>query len=478
MQKIEKQLHSHYNKLLFFAGICIFSVFKLLDFNGLYGQDAYEYYNYAHELKHFWLQGGKVGECHFPVFYPFIASFLSFILPTEIALQGISIACFMLTFYFLKKIINFLYPDLQYVSIYLFLFGILSPYFFRLGICIMSDMMAISAICGLIFYTLSFLKTDKIFYFTAALLCAFAAVMTRYASILGIFPPILAMIYHSYKNNSFRRIMPFFVFIFGLILLLIYLKKSYLQNMTTHSAYINWSFFNFFKSHFDIKGEGVQTYLVPNFIYGTLHYLHPAYLLLSPIFLFFIRKKDFKIPLFILLSATIYALFLMGFPIQNIRLQTFMMPFLLILFSNAFERFCHYFSYFQKPQISSFFIAFIFTSSLGLIALSTKSILHLNQIEKDICLKMNKIENAGIYTLGMEGALKAYQFSKPIHSLFNEKIDSLPQNSLFLLPPNFSIQWKGHLAMQNWEFTQKYYNLVQLSPLPNNWEIWKIESLK
>jgi len=478
MQKINQFLDTYYNSLLLGIGVFIFFIFKIFNFNGLYGQDAYEYYNYANELQHFWQQGGKLGECHFPIFYPLLGSILAFLLPMTTALQSISIACFLLTFYFLKKIIHLLYADLQFVSIYLILFGIISPYFFRLSICIMSDMLAIAATCGLMFYALSFIKKNTFFYFATCLCCAFIAVMTRYASILVVFPPIFAMIYASYKNNSLRRIAPFLFFIFGLILFAIYLKKSYLQNMMAHSAYVNWSFLNFFKSHFDIKGEGVQTYLVPNFIYGTLHYLHPAYLLLSPLFIFFLRMKDFKIPIFMLISAAIYALFLMGFPIQNIRLQTFMMPFLLILFANSFNRFYTYFSFLQNKLISYFFIMFIFTISLALIALSTKSILHANKIEKDMCLKINKIENEGIYTLGMEGALKAYKFAKPIHSLFNEKLDSLPQNSLFLLPPNFITQWKGHLAMKNWESATQHYKMIQLLPLPDKWQLWQLKEKK
>lgn len=478
MQKINQFLDTYYHLLLISSYFVIFFVFKCLDFNGLYGQDAYEYYNYANELQHFWQNGGNLGECHYPIFYPFMGSVLSLFLPTETALQSISIICFLLTFYFLRKIICILYSDLQLVSLYLLLFGILSPYFFRLSICIMSDMLAIAATCGLIFYTLSFQKTNASFYFFLSLACAFMAILTRYASILVVLPPILAVIYHFYKNNSFRNLIIFFVFTVGVILALIYFKKSYLQNMTSHSAYINWSFFNFFKSHFNIRGEGIQTYFLPNFLYGTLHYLHPAYILLAPIFIFFIRKKDLKIPIFILLSMIIYALFLMGFPNQNIRLQTFMMPFLLILCANAFERFIHYFSFFQKAYISYLFISSTCLIAMGLITLSTQKIVHYNKVEKAICLKTNTIPSPLIYTLGMEGALKAYKFPAPIHSLFNEKIDYLPPNSLFLLAPNFTTQWQGHTAMQNWDFTTEHYNTQKLFSLPDKWELWQVTEKK
>lgn len=478
MQKIGIFLHKYYNILLIFLGIFIFFTFKALNFNGLYGQDAYEYYNYANELRLFWQKGANIGECHYPIFYPLISSFFALILPLAVVMQSISITCFMLVFYFLKKIIHILYPDLQFVSTYLFLLGILSPYFFRLGICIMSDMLAISAVSGLLFYSLAFLQKNELKHFTMALLCAFIAVMTRYASILVVFFPILTMIYHAYKHHFLSKILPIFLLLLPLILPFIYLKKSYLQGLMSHPAYTDWSFFYFFQSHFDLKGDGFHQYSVPNFVYGTLHYLHPAYLLLSPILLFFIRKKDFQIPLFFFFSAAIYALFLMGFPTQNTRLQTFMMPFMLILFAPSFSRMCDYFSLLQKDKFAYLFLLFLSFFSLLLIYFSTKSIRHFNQTEKYISLKINEINAPSLYTLGIEGALKANQVQVPIHSLFEETVDSVENGTLFLLPSNFAAHWQGHSAMKSWLFVKTHYHTKIVFPLPDEWEIWQIEGKK
>ena len=86
------------NQLFFkyLAGIPLWIVLPVLllignllaGFNGLYGQDSFEYLRYSRALHHYLSAGVLPGPFHWPLFYPLSGALLSFILPGCSCLAG------------------------------------------------------------------------------------------------------------------------------------------------------------------------------------------------------------------------------------------------------------------------------------------------------------------------------------------------------------------------------------------------------
>ena len=82
--------NNKFELLLFLSlTLLLFAVRVISGFNGLYGQDAYEYLRYTGRLTLFFQKGVNPGEFFWPVGYPFIASLLNLIINNgTIALQA------------------------------------------------------------------------------------------------------------------------------------------------------------------------------------------------------------------------------------------------------------------------------------------------------------------------------------------------------------------------------------------------------
>lgn len=131
---------------LFLLLVLLLSLFaKIIDFNGLYGADSYEYVRYSIALKDYLTHGIAPGKFMWPVIYPLAGAVLSFLISPVQSLQLVSIVAFAAALIYIFKIINFIFPEAKTNNtIYIILFGLLSPYFLRLSFCVMSDMLAIA----------------------------------------------------------------------------------------------------------------------------------------------------------------------------------------------------------------------------------------------------------------------------------------------------------------------------------------------
>ena len=113
-----------------------------ISFNGLYGQDAYEYFRYTKALHNFFLTGEKPYDFFWSYMYPFVASLFSFVFSAEFSLQLVSILAFVGTIYFTEKIILLLNTESKITTrIYLLLFLFLSPFSLRMAVTDMSDVL-------------------------------------------------------------------------------------------------------------------------------------------------------------------------------------------------------------------------------------------------------------------------------------------------------------------------------------------------
>src|ERR1041385_6204126 len=97
----------------------------IIGFNGLYGQDSYEYLAYSRLAHDFFLKGMIPHSFHWPIMYPVPGAILSFVFSSALAMQIISIAAFSGALYFIYKIISLLYPGAKNSLGYVLVFGML-----------------------------------------------------------------------------------------------------------------------------------------------------------------------------------------------------------------------------------------------------------------------------------------------------------------------------------------------------------------
>jgi hypothetical protein len=237
----------------------------------------------------------------------------------------------------------------------------------------------------------------------------------------------------------------------------------------------DWSFAHFFQRDFDIKGEGIQHYSFPNIVFGTMHYFHPCFLLPAVVLLFFVQKRDFEgnVLFYWVLPAGIYAIFLMGYPHQNTRHQTLILPFIAYILYPAFTRI------WAKGEGRGLAGAMVLLVQIGLIYLAIRPLYIYQQHEKGIAslIKQTSPPVQAVYTLGMEGALSAYM-DVPVVSLFHTEIDSVVYPFCLVVPDNFMEVWKGRLPLQNFTRIEAMADWDTM-PLPTpKWRAWTSQKKK
>src|SRR5579883_1529147 len=77
----------------------------IVHFNGLYGQDSYEYLRYTYRLVWFVRTGNPPGDFYWPLLYPVVGAVLSIIQKPVFALQLISMLSLVGAAFYLKKIL-------------------------------------------------------------------------------------------------------------------------------------------------------------------------------------------------------------------------------------------------------------------------------------------------------------------------------------------------------------------------------------
>ncbi len=449
---------------LFLAGV------YLLDFNGLYGQDAFEYYRCSCEL---------FQPCHFPVLYPLYGKIAGLLGGEMMGLQMISLLAFTAILVILRRLIPLFYAENQEISIYLFLFGGLSAYFFRSAPLIMSDMLnAFFILGGLYFLMLSQKVTNSqnqtLFFAILSLLFLIQAVFTRYASgvlllfYVACFPFFVMPRLTLPKNIILIIIGLFWVSVF------VVLQKEFILQGGNHSHLLNWSFRNFFRSSF-VSVDGNISYRFNNWLYGMMMQIHPGFCLLGGVFVFLFTRKSFSASFLIYLwfPIILYVLFLMGIPFQNTRFYLLTFPLWLILFYGPFLRVVVFLEKFKKKLL---FYLLIFVIQGGMCYYSVQSTFRQNRLEKTIIQKMKVYSNAPVlYTLGMEGVLRMYKVGIPVTSLYYEKITNYPEGALlFIQTKVIDNQWKEKNPGENLNFIRNHYHTDTLTHFNGGWDLYRL----
>ena len=449
----------------------------MLGFDGLYGQDSYEYLRYTNAIQEYITTGIHPGNYFWPVLYPTLGSLLGFIFGTAFALQLISCVSFSVACVYVLKTIRLLYPNSKFRFFYVLIFAVFCPFLLKMGIIVMSDALT------LVFVVLAFYFFFKSYYKNTNLapifIFATCALMTRYASLFITFPIILYALYLVIKRRKIKQFIsaailslvaaiPFLIFQWGA---LFEASSNYFLKV--------WSFSNYVKSGFTTE-DGTTSYTFPNLIYTLYVFFHPGFIFIGGI-LSLITLKNYK-SLFtfhqkiLMICSALYILFLAGIPFQNPRILGLVFPLILILLFPAFTKLMEF------KSIKRFFIPIgIVCVMLQLVffTMTFKLIFTRTIAEKELATMIQPYQGATLYSFDVDLAMEGRGLDFEYKNMYMERYKNFHTNDLILFDPTrYEVQWKDKIPMQNWEFIEQNYTLKVLEKHPEGWKLYQIQSKK
>jgi len=455
----------------------------LLHFNGLYGQDGYEYLRYCNALHGYFQKGINPGDMFFPMFYSMAGSLICFVFPSPmLVMQGISIVAFCIGMVYIQKAIQLMFNEdnKMLVSIYIVVFFILSPYVFRFSVLVMSDMLAMMFCLATLFHAVSYFKSRANKDFVFCIMFSLAAILTRTPCAIVVSIPVFLVCIRFIKQFDLVT------FLIALATAAILLAPDYLlrhrvlffelvhqrPRLVYLRNYPSWSVLNLFMHEF-MTNDGHLTFRQWNIFQVFFNFIHPGYLFAGIVFVMFIRKVDFSSLWFKIISVVVlvYAIFLAGFNSQNMRYLLIDFPWILILFYPAFKRIA---AFLVQKKIA--FVCLLLTVAVQLIftGYSFATVYRYNKADREFVGAIKSYPGRTVYCFGPDGALKAYGLPNKIINISDYKLDHVEPNSLILVNPvSLGSQFSGTNPGINWKFIQKQKTFRPLEKLADGWELYE-----
>jgi 4-amino-4-deoxy-L-arabinose transferase-like glycosyltransferase len=447
----------------------------IIGFNGLYGQDSFEYLRYSKALRGFLTDGASPGHFWWPPLYPLAGTLLSFFLPAVFSLQAVSIIAYGLTCLFLQKILNNIYSDKQEIKLYIFLFISLSPFFMRYSSTVMSESLAMAFITGFFYFYLLFTGNKDLRYLLLAVGFGCAAINTRYASFILLMIPGIHILYLFFINFRFKYLVYSLV-----IVLLIFMPNIYLHlyqpgSIVGQTHFSNWSFLHYFQRSF-ITADGALLYTLPNIIYVFSILVNPGFIFPGILFIIFFRINTLNTIFmkFVATTMLLYALFLAGLTFQNDRVLILSFPLVLILFFGSFQDILDRFEK-TKKSYHYMVVILVIIIQLALFYRAFKPFYENNRITRQVSLEMLHYPDKPIYTFNIDMALRAYGIKNEIINLWEKRLAEFKPGSLVLFNYlNSQDQWKGMNPMLNWDQMNREHHLNLRENLSGGWALYEI----
>ncbi len=477
LKQTDKQTFA--NILFFSLPILVIIVLRFLNFDGAYGQDSYEYLRYTKAIEEYFHEDVKPGSFYWPVLYPLLGFVFKTLFGNAIlSLQLLSCFSFSLSCIYILKTINLLFPKHKHNFLFVFLFGLLSPYFLKTGLVVMSDATAILFIVLSFYYFFQFKVKKRGLILTLFFISC--AVMTRFPSIIILFPIVIVILVLAFKEQKYKQLfISALVAGIPLIPYFIFQEKS-LLSASENPFLKSWSIQNFFSSCYT-SVDGFQNYLLPNLIFVLKVFYHPGFVFIGFLLsVFFFRKKMFFKSLsskIIITSVGIYLIFLAGIPFQNTRVLSLVFPLVLILFVPVFEHLIQVYKI-KKNQII-FFSIITFCIQVILFILSFKATFNRSVFEKNLVKKMQLYQGNKLFAFDYDISLKGRDLDFNYQNMYVKLYTDFNENDLVLFnPDDLAQQWKDKNPMKNWNKINNSYHLETLAIFDNNWKLYRIVSKK
>ena len=466
---------------------CLFLVLAivayLLDFNGLYGQDAHEYLRQT-QVFYARLQGLPVppagqGEVEFGAGFPLLGALATFFTGNAvISLQLISWTSAALAVHFFLAGCRYLLPGSKTESRFLFgLFMLSAPLFMRSGLTSMSDMPALAMALAGIRYSADAGEHRNGRLLLLAVLTGGIAVLIRPAMVALLAPVLGWAFWRLFRRRQLWAVsnaLGLGILISGIH----FWVKQTVHNATSFPSVLhNWSFFNFFKRHFSAE-TGILDYTLPNGIHILSPLAHHGYFIATFLLFFLFKKTDLHLDVkrVLLCGLLFYLVLIGGLPVQSIRYLLPVWAVGLWLLYPAWDRFYAYGLYFFSRLTNILLLAGVLLQVAGIVW-NFRPLKTRHDFERTLARQLKDELPVGstVYTMDIDISLKTYLPDMQYRNIWEKVYDSIPSGSYFLFnETKMSQQWAGRNPMINWENAQKKYQLMTVDSFPEGWVLWKI----
>lgn len=474
--------------LVFIFPVVLAGLSVLLDFNGLYGQDSYEYlrqsrvlFDRLHGLP---VLPGGVGDAEIAGGYPMMGALLQLTGLSAIrALQIVSWLSASFALWLFELNLRVLSPGARLESRWAFglLALALAPFFLRAGLTIMSDGLGLVFTLAALFFALRVIELERWREAVGFAIFAALAVTTRYAMAALLALPALALALELWHGRRFGVLAS--TLLAGLLAFLPFwwIKTGAPQSPLAHSLLRDWSILHLFQATFT-QASGTVTYFLPNLFYLLYPLMHPGFCLTLPALFLLGRRTDVALysKRLLLLSLLSYLLLLGGLSHQNARYLLPGYALLLLLLFPAWDRFFAYGFYFFK-RLTYALLGLTLLCQLFFTVWVIKPTLARNHLEQEFSEILGNALPAGaeVYAFDLDLALQAYLPEIRFHNLFTRRYDSFPAGSFILFnEPKLRDQWAGLNPMLNWEHARAHFELQEYRSLPEGWTLYRVINSK
>jgi hypothetical protein len=460
------------NIILLLALLALLALLNFaVSFNGLYGQDAFEYFRYTKELRAYWLGGAKPETFFWPELFPLLGSLLSLIVSNvALSLQLVSLLSFFGVVLYTQKILRSMYPENKNIFWYCILILCFAPFFTRAAFLCMSDMLAIFFATACFAHYFFYSKTFSWWHFPLCVFFAAAAFFTRYATFPLTAPFVLAAVVIQVKRFSLKGISLAAVLALLAVFPHFFLSSKPAFSFVQHTWLSEWSPLNFFRRSFVTADEGHPAYFMPNILFNFFCLFHPSIFMWGLVFIPGSIKGKFQLSrLLLLASIVVYLLFLSGIPSQNKRYIVAAVPFSFIFLFEGFDKI-------MDLRWGKIIRVAVLTISLILLIYAFHLIHRRMQFEQKVFKYLSEnTKGKAIYTFDVDVALRGYGFPADVISLWDKEIRDFEKGAYVLFSEKlFSAKWNDHQMIKNWEHLKVNYSLKPLHDFGNGWELYEI----
>lgn len=455
--------------------VVIFIIVRgILGFNGLYGQDAFEYLRYSRALRLWLLTGADPGDYFWPVGYPLAGALISAITGhTGLVLQLISLFSFIGLIVYMARMVKLLHGEASpALPAFLLVLLAASPFLLRASLLCMSDMGAAFLLLAACYHFLKSTHEKSFLHFVVACAAAAAAVMFRYVSVI-LWLPAAAYAGISLLRQRQWLAIPAGMLAAGVMLLPHYLlRREASGEFLGHVWLTHWSPANYWKQSFNTP-DGLLTYPLPNLLNTIKGLIHPGYALLVLVILPFWRPKDWSgNSKFIAAGFVLNILFITGMPVQGHRYLLPSTALWLLLLYPAFSRLYGRLHGAWKPVV--FTVAWLI--QIGLTAFAMHQVYQRYRLEYSIRQYLSTYHRGKeIYTMDMDVSLKGYETPLIYYNLWEKRYTDFHPGALVLLQEQrWAKQWKGRNPMLNWEAIQQEHEVAELQKFGDDWTLYEI----
>ncbi len=469
-----KRENYFYLKVVFLT--ILFLIVRIaMQFDGLYGQDAYEYLRYTNEMYSFFVNGTLLGDYFWGMGYPFFGCIFNFFVHDgAVALQLVSLAAAFTTWIYMDKMLALIYPE-EPNYIITFLFLVLSPIFIIQSFLVMSDMLACSFIIMAIYYFIQFIIQSKNKHCMLGVIFSMLSLQTRYASIVILVLFFVLVFIKLVKSKNYKMIL--FSVLIGITISLphIYIRANNSLQFLSHNFLTEWNILNLFKNSFiSINGES-QSKLI-NLVYCLYSFFHPQFFAFGCLIfvLIFINKYKFfignRFQNIILISILTYAIFLAGIPFQNKRFLALSFPLVIIVCYPVLKQIL------SATKWSKSLIMGVLVLQFGFIVYFGKPIYQRSKLEKTIANDLIAFSGKTIYIFDIDLALKGRNVPLDYQNIWYKEYKNFKKGALVLLnAAQLEKQWIGLNPLINWNKLKTNETLQVLKPYGDGWNLYEIQ---